>query len=340
MKTMPWSPDESQALLAAMRCVATLHGRRPLDPIARQMLEATRDHVLHAAGDVEALPEVDPEALAARVADDARRRLALQFLVLMPYLPMQVDPQQVAVVDEFAAALAVAPATLADLHRVRDGRLERLALDYGRRALRAYVPEGGILARVRFTVGVLRQYLGEKSVAERYRALASYPEGTLGREFYEFYRVRGFALPGEKGSLSEALVTHDLSHILGGFNTDMAGEMNVAGFEAGMRGDDFGWELLMEVILDFHCGLAFSTAGIVEPGRGNFHPDEVARGFELGAAVTTDLLTQWDYWPDLRRSVDELRARFNVRGVSVHHMPAPTVANAHPPAPQKGTPAS
>lgn len=340
MKTLSWSPDESAALLAAMRCVATLHGRRPLDAIARQMLEATRDHVLHASGDVETMPEVGPEALAARIADDAQRRLAVQFLVLMPYLPMQVDAQEVAVVDEFAAALAVAPATLQDLHRVRDGRLKRLALDYGRRALRAYVPEGGMLARVRYAVGMLRQSLGVKSIAERYQALASYPEGSLGREFYEFYRLRGFPLPGEKGCLTEAVVTHDLSHILGGFNTDMPGELNVAGFEAGMRGDDFGWELLMEVILDFHCGLAFSTAGIVEPGRGNFRPDEVVRGFELGAAVTTDLLTQWDYWPDLQRSVDEVRARFNVRGVSVHHMPAPTVGNAHPPAPQTGTPAS
>ncbi|MEW6272310.1 MAG: hypothetical protein AB1689_23760 [Thermodesulfobacteriota bacterium] len=330
MKTLSWTPDEADAVLAAMRCVATLHGRRPLDAISRRMLEATRDHVLQSSGDVEALAELGPERLAERVRDDARRRLAVQFLVLMPYLPMQVDAAQVAVVDEFARALGVAPATLLDLHRVRDGRLKRLALDYGRRMLRAYVPDGGLVARVRFAVEIVRQYLGEKSVAERYRALALHPEGTLGREFYEFYRARGFPLPGEKGSLSEALVTHDLSHILAGFNTDMPGEMNVAGFEAGMRGDDFGWELLMEVILDFHCGLAFSTAGIVEPGRGNFRPEEVAKGFALGAGVTTDLLTGWDYWPDMGRGVDEVRARFNIRGVSGHHMPPPVVANAHP----------
>jgi hypothetical protein len=154
--------------------------------------------------------------------------------------------------------------------------------------------------------------VGVKQVAERYRALENYPEASLGHTLFHFYRERNFPLPGEKRSLSELLITHDCCHILGGFNTDMNGEMNVAGFEAGLFENGFGFELLLEVILDFHLGKAFTTAGLLPPGTGHFDPEGVMLGYERGVACNVNPIKGWDFWEVAARQVTELRARYGL----------------------------
>ncbi len=54
-------------------------------------------------------------------------------------------------------------------------------------------------------------------------------------------------------------MNHDCCHILGDFNTDTQREMNVAAFQAGLFTDGFGFESLLEVMLDFHLGKSFPT---------------------------------------------------------------------------------
>ena len=122
------------------------------------------------------------------------------------------------------------------------------------------VHSDGFFAKISTVIESFHQYRGEASVARQYYKYETFPEATLGRVFYDFYRARSFPIPGEKGSFSEVLVPHDLAHILGGFNTDMSGELDVAGMEAGMSNNAIGYELLLEVILDFHLGLTFTTA--------------------------------------------------------------------------------
>ena len=69
----------------------------------------------------------------------------------------------------------------------------------------------------------------------------------------------------ERKSTSEFLFNHDCCHILGGFNTDVQDEMNVAAFQAKLFDDGFSFKSLLEVILDFHMGKAFSTVGNIIP---------------------------------------------------------------------------
>ena len=94
--------------------------------------------------------------LAARISDTRRRQEFVQFLVLVPYLDMEVDKEQVAVVDEIAGALGIDTDTLTDLHRVRDDRLKRLLFDYSRRSFREYAGiegAGGAVKAVAKAVG-------------------------------------------------------------------------------------------------------------------------------------------------------------------------------------------
>ena len=166
--------------------------------------------------------------------------------------------------------------------------------------------------KLKAVTNTLHQYVGDTSVARRYQALENYPKESLGRVLFEFYRDRDFPLPGEKKSFGELLIPHDSCHILGGFNTDMNGEMNVAGFEAGLFENGFGFELLLEVILDFHLGKTFSTAGLLPPGTGHFDPEGVLVGYERGTACSVNLIGDWDFWGVADQSVAELRQRYGI----------------------------
>jgi len=330
MAEFPWNDEQARAYLAAMKAVALGNRRSELTALERQMLAATAEHVLHHEVDVDALAPITPVTLANTIRDPQRRAQAMQFLVLMPYVGVALDPAGVALVDRFAAALGVAPTTLEALHLVRDGRLKRLQIDYLRRSFASgLIPGLSFLDKLRSVVEAFHQYAGDPTVASRYYAYARYPRGTLGRVFHDFYQARGFPLPGEKGSFSELLVPHDLSHILGGFNTDMTGEIDVAGMEAGMARTPFGYELLLDVILDFHMGLAFTTGGLLVPGTGHFHPDSMLTGFERGRRMTRDLLVDWDWHADMAESVPALRARYGITGVTIVEQPVPVADDAH-----------
>ena len=123
-------------------------------------------------------------------------------------------------------------------------------------------------------------------------------------------------------------------HILGGFNTDMNGELNVAGFEAGLFGNDFGFELLLEVILDFHLGKAFTTAGLLPPGTGHFDPEDVLVGYERGVACKVNVIQGWDFWEAAPRPVTELREEYGIPALpGPVLLPPPEAMETPPPHP-------
>lgn len=294
----------------------------------RRLVAAAAQHLFEVHGSVDGIAEVTPAELADAVTDEDQRRLAVETLVLVPYADTSVDEHEVATVDEYATALGTSTQTLKDLHQVRKGHIKRLMVDYARRAdsnvrTKADADAGhGILRR---TFDEVHQYVGDPKVTARYLPLAEYEPGTLGRTFFDFYRARGFPLPGEKKSLGEAVVSHDCCHILSGFNTDGSGEIDVAGFEAGMKRDDFGYELVLEVLLDFQLGVDFGV-GLVGyvPKTGELDPDQLMVGIRRGLDCTVDLMgPQWDFWEAADQQVVDLRERYGITGVEGVQIPPP-----------------
>ena len=325
MKNLFWNEEEAAAVLAAMQSIGSVGGSQEPHPLVGQLLESLCDHVLHTKADLSTLPVITPEELASRVTDDAKREQAIQFLVLVPYMPAELDGRQIEQVDRFADALGIAPLSLRQLHMVREDRLKRLAFDLNRHALNEMIPGTGLTKLAALGRDLKQLAIGDKKTARRYQALEDCTDGSLGKTFYVFYRERGFPLPGEKHSMSEGAVRHDLTHILSGCNTDMEGEINVSGFECGMGGGDFGWELLLEAILNWHMGFEFTTNSLGAPAdTGHFNPEEVARCFEIGAATNIDLMSDdWDPWTVMDEAVEDLRERYNILGVTGVYLPPP-----------------
>ncbi|WP_299409273.1 hypothetical protein [Acaryochloris sp. IP29b_bin.148] len=159
----------------------------------------------------------------------------------------------------------------------------------------------------------IQEYVGDSQVAQRYQSLEAVTANTMGKALFRYYRDRNFPLPGEKGSFSEILVPHDLIHILSGLDTSPVGEIAVAGFEAGMSKSQFGFELLLEVILDFHLGLNFTTLGILEPSQNNFIPDLVMQAFVQGTKVSQDLFSpDWSFQQWLDQPIETVRSRYHI----------------------------
>lgn len=310
-----WSEPAELALLGAMTAVAE-RGSHDTDK-ATTLVDAAARHVFGRVGFESSSPRPSPDELAAAL-DEAQRPLAVEFLVLVPYCDSSVDAAEVDRVQDYATALGVDPDALEDLHRVNRGHIGRLFFDYMRRAAGGVKMKGDDRGILRRTWDEVHQYLGDPELTQRYLPLASYPEGTLGRTFFDFYRARGFALPGEKHSLGDEVVSHDCCHILSGFNTDGAGEIDVAAFEAGMKSDDFGWEMVMEVILDFQLGIDFGLALVGYASKTDeLDPDKVMLGIRRGLGCNVDIMgPDWDFWEVADRQVTELREEYGIEGVS------------------------
>ncbi|MGR3276789.1 hypothetical protein ACSYAD_16930 [Acaryochloris marina NIES-2412] len=319
---MTWNEHQSVTLLSSLKTVATLQGQRPMHPLGKDMMQSIQDHLLQWQGSIEDLPIINPEVLGRELIG-RYQELALQFLILMPYLSMEVEQAEVDLVQQFAQACPHQPHTLKSLKQVYSGQLQGLFWDYSVRSLVKLLP-GGWWQKLKCMVSAMHQYIGDPETARQYQVLVDLPDGTLGKELYQYYRDRNFPLPGEKESFSDILVPHDLIHLLSGIDTSPVGEIVVAGFEAGMSGSQFGFELLLEVVLDFHLGLEFTTLGVLDPSQNNFIPSLVIQAFVQGTTVRQDLFSPyWSFTELLEQPITRIREHYNIQALDFNRMVEP-----------------
>jgi hypothetical protein len=180
--------------------------------------------------------------------------------------------------------------------------------DARRLSRRIWEEEGalGVARAVVFILGLHR----DPPLAARFHALAACPEGSFGRAVADHFRSRGITFPGEKNGAPERMVHHDLMHVLGGYDTDPAGECELAGFYAGFAdGDAFTFFVI--VLATFHLGLRVSPS-IVKPARLAFDPEPVVRAFVRGRALRVDVMGAWNYWELMPLPISEVQARLGL----------------------------
>jgi hypothetical protein len=303
------TPAEAPAVLRALYTAAVHDG--PLEDRERQMLSAAQEIIGGPA--IDALQPISPAALAAALPRPEIRHQVVTAMVIMGLLDEAPSVEDADLIDAHAAALEVAPAELRNLRQMAEGQLFRFKLDVARRVwlvehLREAWDAGGLrwLARA---VGAKVGLAEDADLAERYRALADYPEGTVGREYHDAMRGYGFPLPGEKGSVVEAVVIHDLTHLLGGYGTDPEGEILTAGFSAGIRREQ-PFTYLFFVLCQFHLGTI--QAPFQLQTTGGFDPAGALHAVRRGMAVTVDLSSGWDPWTIMDLPLDEARTQLGV----------------------------
>ncbi|MCB9741531.1 MAG: hypothetical protein H6740_02885 [Alphaproteobacteria bacterium] len=305
------SATEAPFVLRALY-TAALTPEGELGERERAMLEAARELIgVDEALEVER--PITPEALAEALPDPQIRHQVVTAMVIISLLDEEGTLEEAERVEAFAAALGVAPAELRNLRQIAEGDLLRFHLDVARRVwivehLKERWAAGGLrwLARAVGTKIGLRE---DHALASRYRALADYPEGTVGRVYYEHMRAEGFPLPGEKGSQVEPVVIHDMMHLLSGYGTDPEGEILTASFSAGNRRQE-PFTYVFFVLCQFHLGNI--QAPFAYKTRGRFDAAASLRALRRGMALHRDLSSGWDPWSIFGMGLEEARESLGV----------------------------
>ncbi len=307
------SSDQAPFILRAFKVVALASCR--VDERQQAMITAA-GQILGVDLHYDSLAPIAPAELALAIRDEQLRSQIIQGMIVVSLIDEDAQEPELAVVEQFADALGVAPPEINNLRQLVHGHTMQLRLDVARRVwfmdrLRAAWESGGFrwLARTLATL----KLKDDPAVYPRYRALGELPQGTLGRCYHDHMREQGFPLPGEKGSQVEPVVIHDLTHLLSGYGTDPLGEILTASFSAGNRRKE-PFTYIFFVLCQFHLGKRFSPFATVNTGQ--FDAPKALAAAKRGMQVNVDLSEDWDYWQDMHRPLEEVRERLNVSSPS------------------------
>jgi hypothetical protein len=299
------------AALAAVRAVVAPSGPWPNG--ARRLADA----VLWKTGmqlDPTAIAPASLAATAAAVPDPCLRTQLVRLAIATSMLDGRPGLATVGRIEALATTLGVDGPELVDVRLLAEGHIMRLRRHLMPRAwvvpiFRQHVRRHGWWSLVRMLLVLLR-LTADRKLHERFLALDALPAGTLGPTLLAFWRNAGFSLPGERGSVPYLVFYHDISHVLAGYGTDPASEVQAGCFQGGYQHSD-GFMLVFFVLCQFHLGIrmtpiARAELGMVDPFRAL---DAVCRGAGMSRDLTDGT---WDPWAHMGEDVEALRSRYHL----------------------------
>ena len=298
-------PDIARVELAAMKAVAMANGS--YDDAERYLLAAAA-RVLSAEADLAGLAPAEPAAVAAALATPAHRHQLVHALIATSMVDGEASDDESLLVESFANALAIGDEELARMRRRVVEQMLCLRFDLMRRVwsleqFEVSYHAGGLTALLRIVgSGVARPE--DEALAERFGALEHFPRDSFGRAYHDHCRTQGFALPGERRGPPEVVLLHDLTHVLTGYGTDPAGEVETAAFTAGNRHDD-PFSHLFFVLLQFYLGV--HAIPLAKPEVGFYDRARIAGALERGERSSVELGPSWDYWALMSEPLGDVR---------------------------------
>jgi hypothetical protein len=262
----------------------------------------------HPELDLDTLEPLDPDGAASAIGRPAARRRVAELLAALELCrhPLTAEQQQLS--ERYAAALGH---TGADLVLARD-----IVHETGARAVADFARFKDAVRPEWSEPSLVDRYLAptpeaDEELAGRLRALQRLPEGTLGREYVEFYRRQGITLPGEDPTTPAFFVSHDMNHVIAGYGTTAPEEVALSAMLLAMTDDDAHWVLLLAGLAAYETGLAgrivAKTQVMARPGA----PELFAEVLERGAACTDDFSVV-DHLSMVELPLADVRERFGV----------------------------
>jgi hypothetical protein len=262
---------------------------------------------------LETLEPMGPEEFASTIAEHAARRRFREFMVMLELCRHPLDDAQVALVDSYAAAMGVAGPGL-DLARVllREGSARAYAdLVRFREVSEPAWAEPSLVER--YMTRNAEPDAADLELAARLRSLQGLPEGTLGREYVEFYRRQGVTLPGDDPAIPAFFVGHDMNHVIAGYGTTGQAETALSAMLLGMTDSDDHWVLLLTSLGAYEVALSGSSTFIGKEGVLDREgaATMIAEAFHRGSQCSGDFSVA-DHLSMVELPLDEVRARFGV----------------------------
>jgi ubiquinone biosynthesis protein Coq4 len=294
--------------------VAGLVGGIDVDdgPTERQLavLDAVVRHLWRRPDlEVRTLPPLAPEDAAREIVDAGVRRRTIELLVLLELCRHPQTVTQIARVEEYAAALGVESHALDIIRTWIDDGTERATADYDR-FYADVLPE---LSEPAFRGKYLHLDEPDHALARRLRAFHDLPADTLGYAYIEFYRRNRLVLPGDDTHLPAHYVSHDMNHVIAGYEPTGPGEIALGAFTLAMKDNDANWLQFMTNLL-IHEGGMLKHGEIMPKAETLNRPgatELLGEALERGARCTGDF-SQADHMELAPQPLAEVRARFNV----------------------------
>lgn len=305
---------EARAILGAMASIAATNGEEQVTSADRASLVAAHHYLLRQRGrlDTGSLPQLSPGELAVALPDRALAVDAARMLTVMAFVDGTLDQAKVDAVLDYAGALGIDEPYIQEITEAVRGDVHRALADMTRRNLESITGEPWLTDDATAWFLPYRDDGADPILAARYRALSSFPPGSLGRAYWEHYEHNAYAFPGEATGLNEAFATpHDCTHLLSGYDTPPRGELLVSTFTAAMHPSRPMEGHILPVIFSWHLGIKIND--VAGSAVGALDPQEFWHAWARGAEVTTDLFAPgWDFWGCAGESIAVLRERFNI----------------------------
>jgi hypothetical protein len=321
------------AALAGLKTIA-MAGEQGATAKAMAVITGVRDHLMQITVDIEQLEPLEPEQVARRVLavnnDPQWRERILRGMTLVALFDGEPCEAQLQLLQRAATAFGVANDPVNSYRQVMERQLLPIRLDIARRGFIRQAAGASLRQEgARAALAIARVLLGQtdKQMADHYKTLRSYPEGSFGRAYAHFIDRNNFPFPGEVGGPPPPVMRHDCCHVLGGYGTTAQEEGAVLGFQAGFeRLDPF--YVLMFALAEFELGIGASPT---IPGESDqLDVERIFAGIAHGRLVNANLIADVDPWDHFNEPLDAVRERFNVqpRGREAIYPASPSEANA------------
>lgn len=260
---------------------------------------------------------VEPSDLAAVLPESSHRRF-VQWAVVVQFCRHPASRVQEERLVEYSAALGVDGPPLEALASWITNDAVKASADY----VRNYQRFVGDLSEPTVRVA------DHGDVLPEVRAMYDLPEGTLGWAYVRFHERHGFALPGPSTPEPAYYLSHDMNHLIAGYEPDGPGEIALGAYKVSMNDSDANWMAFVTNLMIQEAGLIKHghTAGEQfvpfggavyedESGSGALHlpgaAELLAEAFQRGSVASKDF-SQIDHVAIAHLPVEEIRADYNV----------------------------
>ena len=320
------SNDSRRAQVAVMRLVATALETRPFDGdyaelvvMFSNLLGCSGCHGFHEPPDFSDLlgPTLPMESFDETIAmidallvDDESRNAAVNAGLLVAMFAENPDLEGLLAARRIAQSLGCDESLIDEIVAVANATAASAKADLFRRFLSNRIDVDSEIVGQQMERHDLAGLTRPDDIERFHRLVAEASPGSLGAEMRRFYDDASFDIPGTPGVLLpiEFLASHDIHHVLAGYDTSAQGEAYTAVFNAGNASTGMEW--LSVVLLQWHQGI---RVGVFPEGHSHLDPVVMATAAVRGSQTTTDIYdANWDWMSALDRPLNEARESLGI----------------------------
>src|SRR4029434_2940758 len=226
-------PEHAEIVARAVVGACRLEGWQ--SPVQPQLLHTLFNRLLGQELDFGKIEPLSPAEVAGTLTTPVERQELIHLMVAIEILSNPIPERLERSVVQWATALHVHERALLYARDLARSALTKAVHDFYRLNwigdLDHRSPEFEALLRHAGDKAYALTVDADAAEAARWARLGSCPQGSIGRSVWEFYQMRGFAFPGQPGSVNVAVAQHDWIHVLADYGTTPMGEIEACAFQ-------------------------------------------------------------------------------------------------------------